>query len=88
MWYRKAAEQANAIAQFNLGSLYQNGHGVQQDYSEAYFWLDLAAALSKGKNQEQFAKTRDEVAAKLTSTELSDAQDRAAKWSAAHQPEQ
>jgi TPR repeat protein len=87
MWYRKAADQGNAVAQFGLGSLYYGGHGVQQDYSEAYFWLNLAAARSKGKEQERFAKYRDEAAAKLNSTELSNAQQRAAQWFAAHPPQ-
>ena len=27
-WYRKAAEQGNATAQYNLGAMYQNGDGV------------------------------------------------------------
>jgi hypothetical protein len=27
-----------------LGDLYLYGEGVPQDYSQAYFWLDLAAA--------------------------------------------
>ncbi len=27
-----------------LGGLYYCGPGVPQDYAEAYFWLDLAAA--------------------------------------------
>ena len=87
MWYRKAADQGNAVAQFGLGSLYYGGHGVQQDYSEAYFWQNLAAARSKGKEQERFAKYRDEAAAKLNSTELSNAQQRAAQWFAAHPPQ-
>jgi hypothetical protein len=30
-----AAEQSNAIAQSNLGSMYANGEGVLQDYVEA-----------------------------------------------------
>jgi len=27
-WFRKAAEQKNALAQFNLGVAYTNGEGV------------------------------------------------------------
>ena len=34
-WYRKAAEQGNSAAQFNLGRLYTNGLGGRQDDTEA-----------------------------------------------------
>jgi uncharacterized protein len=34
-WYRKAAEQGVALAQFNLGGMYDNGHGVPRDHAEA-----------------------------------------------------
>ncbi len=37
------AEQGNAEAQFNLGSLYYQGWGVPQDYKEAVKWLRKAA---------------------------------------------
>jgi TPR repeat protein len=37
------AEQGNAEAQFNLGSLYYQGWGVPQDYREAAQWLRKAA---------------------------------------------
>jgi TPR repeat protein len=39
---RKAADQGNALAQFNLGSMYAKGHDVPQDYVLAYEWFDLA----------------------------------------------
>lgn len=37
------AEQGNAEAQFNLGSLYYQGRGVPQDYAEAARWMRKAA---------------------------------------------
>ena len=37
------AEQGNAEAQFNLGSLYYQGWGVPQDYKEAAQWMRKAA---------------------------------------------
>jgi uncharacterized protein len=37
------AEQGNAEAQFNLGSLYYQGRGVPQDYKEAAQWMRKAA---------------------------------------------
>ena len=44
LWYRRAADQGLAIAQYNLGILYDNGHGVARDYREAAKWYRLAAA--------------------------------------------
>lgn len=35
IWFRKAAEQGNALAQGNLGAMYANGQGVAQDYAQA-----------------------------------------------------
>ena len=43
-WYRKAAEQNHASAQFNMGNCYAKGLGVAKDYVEAYKWSLLAAA--------------------------------------------
>ena len=43
-WYRKAAEQGNANAQYNLGIMYYNGRGVPEDDSEAVRWFKKAAA--------------------------------------------
>jgi uncharacterized protein len=30
-WYRKAADQGDDMAQFNVGTMYVNGQGVRQD---------------------------------------------------------
>jgi clan AA aspartic protease (TIGR02281 family) len=42
-WYRIAADQGNALAQYNIGSLYANGLGVPRDYSQAMRWYRMAA---------------------------------------------
>ena len=39
-----AAEQGNAVSQFNLGLMYDTGESVTQDYQEAVRWYRLAAA--------------------------------------------
>ena len=41
--YRKAAEQGNAIAQFNLGVMYEQGRGVGQSDTKAVAWFRQAA---------------------------------------------
>ena len=43
-WYRKAADQGFALAQFNLGASYAYGHSVPQDFPEALRWLRKAHA--------------------------------------------
>ncbi len=42
-WYRKAAEQGHATAQYNLGCMYNLGEGVREDDSEAVKWYRKAA---------------------------------------------
>ncbi|MDB4452447.1 tetratricopeptide repeat protein [Akkermansiaceae bacterium] len=42
-WYRKAAEQGHAIAQYTLGCRYDSGEGVTQDDVEAVKWYRKAA---------------------------------------------
>ncbi len=37
------AKQGNAVAQFNLGTMYEDGKGVSQDYKAAIKWYRLAA---------------------------------------------
>ena len=41
---RRQAEQGDAAAQYNLGMLYYEGHGVTQDYATARHWWEQAAA--------------------------------------------
>jgi len=50
-WYRLAAEQGNAIAQANLGVMYEDGEGVPQDYKEAAKWYRLAAEQGEADAQ-------------------------------------
>lgn len=47
-WYRKAAELGDAVAQRNLGDCYDEGFGVQQDFSEALYWYRKAAKQGDG----------------------------------------
>lgn len=41
-WYRKAAEQGNSEAQYNLGVMYHYGQGVPQNQSVAKEWFSKA----------------------------------------------
>ena len=83
-WYRKAAEQGNASAQHNLGVGYAQGLGVPQDNVEAHMWLNLAASRLSGEAREPVVTMRDDVAARMTPADLSEAQRRAREWTATH----
>jgi len=42
-WYRMAAEQDHHLAQFNLGQMFAQGHGVAHDETAAVMWMRRAA---------------------------------------------
>jgi TPR repeat protein len=50
-WIKKAAEQDEPEAQYQLVSLYIHGKGVQEDMAEAYKWLNEAATQGHAKSQ-------------------------------------
>ena len=79
-WFREAADQGEANAQFNLGGMYYQGQGVTQDYVLAHKWFNLAAARATGNDNEKFAKARDEVAARMTADQIAEAQRLAREW--------
>ncbi len=87
MWFRKAADRGNAPAQYSLGLMYAKGQGVPQDYVLAHFWFNLAASRAvKVKQAAQAAtrdlavKARDLVAAKMTPSQVAEAQRMARQW--------
>jgi len=87
-WYRNAAEQGDAKAQWLLGGLFYGGRYVPRDYSEAYFWYDLATGGElDASDSKQVAKDRDEAASHLTPADLSRVQQRVRKWLEEHQAE-
>jgi two-component system sensor histidine kinase CreC len=51
-WYRKAADQGNASAQYNLGWMYSKGKGVAQDDKQALKWFRMAAEQGEGVVQD------------------------------------
>ena len=82
IWFRKAAEQGVVCAQVRLASLYIDGHGVPQNFAEAYYWLNIAAAL---RHTDEIILKRDEAANKLPQHEVVAAQIRATSWFDEHQ---
>ena len=69
-WYKRAAEDGDAIAQSNLASMYYNGRGVPRDSVLAHMWFDLAARQGNKTAQ----KNRDLIARLMTSDQIAEAQ--------------
>ena len=69
-WFRKAAEQGDAKAQFSLGVCYENGTGIPKSFVEAYRWFNVAAA----QGDEDATKHRDHLERKMSKSEISRAQ--------------
>ena len=49
--WRPLAEKGSAAAEFNLGLLYYDGHGVAQDFAEAAQWFERSADQGYTKAQ-------------------------------------
>ena len=56
-WYRLAAGQGNARAQYSLGLMYYNGRGVIKDPVLAHMWYNIGAA----KGYEMAREVRDRL---------------------------
>ena len=70
------AEQGYALAQNNLGAMYNNGNGVPQDYVYAHMWFNIAASSGKSKNA---SNNRDIIEKKMSSSQIETAQNLARK---------
>jgi localization factor PodJL len=68
-WFRKAAERDVRDSQFNLGILMARGLGTLRDFKSSYVWFALAARDGDADS----AAKRDQVAQRLSSTELDEA---------------
>ena len=70
-WYRKAAEQGFAQAQYNLGVMYYFGEGVSVNSVKAYMWWSLA--MEQGN--ESATKNLNIIKEVMSSAEISIAQE-------------
>jgi hypothetical protein len=50
-WFKKAAEQGNAVAQYNVGYMYHYGEGAPQDFRMAVEWYRKAAQQGYSRAQ-------------------------------------
>jgi uncharacterized protein len=80
-WFRKAANQGNLFAQADLGEMYRDGQGVPQDFVPAYMWFSLVASgASDASIRDLAVRDRNELAAKMTPAQISEAQRLASGW--------
>jgi TPR repeat protein len=80
-WYRRAADQGDVDSQVALGLAYSDGIGVPQDYVEAHKWFNVAAPRTKyGDMRIIIMKRRDDLALKMTPTQIAEAQRLAREW--------
>ncbi len=75
-WYRKAADQGDALSQTFLGLMYRHGQGVAQDYVQALMWYNLAAA----QGEKRARKWRVNLTEKMTPAQIAEAQRLAREW--------
>ena len=69
LWFSKAAEYGIKDSQYNFAVLLARGLGVTKDLMRSYTWFAIVA----GAGDEEAARKRDEVATRLTSSELASA---------------
>jgi TPR repeat protein len=81
---RPLAEHGDPDAQKSLGTMYELGLGVPQDYVLAHMWFNLVAAQAVDEKDRPLrqlaAESRDRVAAKMTPAQIAKAQRLAREW--------
>ena len=65
-WFHKASERGVRDSQYNLAILYARGLGTPQNMQQAYSWFSIAAK----QGDQEAAKKRDEVGARLNTEQL------------------
>ena len=65
--------------------MYTEGKGVPQDYALAHMWFNLSASrATEAEYRDSAAKSRDELAAKMTPDQIAEAQRMAREWMQSH----
>ncbi|HKG76168.1 MAG TPA: hypothetical protein VKA90_01470 [Beijerinckiaceae bacterium] len=75
-WFRRGAEHGVRDSQFNLAVLQARGLGTGQDLAGAYTWFSIAAQ----QGDEDAAKKRDEVGARMAQADLATAKSAVERW--------
>ena len=76
IWFRNAADQGLADAQYDLGRTYADGRGVQRDYVRAYLWFSLAT----GQGDQRAAHSRSILISLMSPAQIAEGQKLAREW--------
>ena len=79
-WYRKAAEQNHHLAQFNLGQMFAQGHGVAHDDATAVMWIRRAADGGDAGAQFNLGNRCYRDSMKITESRAAESRIEAYKW--------
>lgn len=77
-WFRRAADAGVRDSQYNLAVLLGRGLGAPADLTQSYLWFAVAAR----QGDDDAARKRDEVAARLNAGDLAAARQVAETWKA------
>jgi hypothetical protein len=77
---RESAEGGDTQAQAN----YARSWEIRGNFVQAHMWYNIAA--TRAPDWAYGSKKRGEIAAKMTSEQLAEAEQKAAEWLAAHPP--
>lgn len=75
-WFRRAAEHGVRDSQYNLAILLGRGLGAPADLGQSYRWFAIAAA----QGDEDAGRKRDEVAGRLSASDLAAAKAATESW--------
>ncbi len=79
--WRPLAEQGDAEAQIQVGTMYENSVGFPQDYVLAHMWFNLAAThLPADLTQDLAALNRDFIEKRMTPDQVAEAHRIAREW--------
>lgn len=79
-WFRRAAQQGMAKAQYRLGLGYETGSGGKQHQVQAMMWYLIAEANLRGSDRETAVESRIRLARQMEPTEISRAEQLARNW--------
>jgi TPR repeat protein len=79
-WFTRAADGGQVLAAATLGAYYWAGRGVPQDDVSAYVWSSIAREGGDEASKYRLAILR----ARMTGTQISEAEQRAASWRRTH----
>jgi len=72
-WYQKAASQGDTASKTAIGDMYAEGHGVPQDYVQAYIWYSRSPSVSG-------AQANDLLNNKMSEAQIAEAEKQTQGW--------